>query len=222
VRLAVYPEVRISDVFVRPSVSRASLTYDVWVRNHSKAARTVRVGAGLSSWNGDAWEYPALPDAELTIPAESEGKVSIGPIAWALGAESYWWPNKPFRKDHQARLHNLNLTLSEGESVLQRKGQRFGFVEWSEGPFYYLVNGVRINQVGDGTPESAMSEYDCYSVSPAFLPPTGPGTGPVIRWLQKNFHPYLVMDVGVRDERCQVRFDTVAAKDAVLCAGRAD
>jgi hypothetical protein len=182
VRLAVYPEVRISDVFVQPSVSKASLAYDVWVRNHSKAARTVRVGAGLTSWNGDVWQYPALPETELTIPAESEEKVSIGPIAWTLGPDSYWWPNKPFREEYQARLHNLNLTLMEGESVLQRKGQRFGFVEWGEGPFYYLVNGVRINQVGDGTPESAMSEYDCYSVSPAFLPPTGPGTGCPETW----------------------------------------
>ena len=182
VRLVVFPELRISDVFVRPSVTKASLTYDVWVHNHSKAAKTVTIGAGLTSWNGDGWKYPALPEAQLTIPGDSERKVTVGPIPWKLGPESYWWPNKPFREDYRARLHFLNLTLKDGKSVVQQKAQRFGFVEWTEGPFYYLVNGVRINQVSDGTPESAMSEYDCYSVSPAFLPPTGPNTGCPDTW----------------------------------------
>jgi len=182
VRLIVVPELRMSEVFIRPSVSKSSLTYDVWVHNHSKVSRTVTIGAGLTSWNGDPWKYPSLPDTNLTIPAESQRKVTIGPTSWMLGPASYWWPNKPFREDYQARLHNLNLTLKDGKSVLQQKTERFGFVEWTEGPFYYLVNGVRINQVSDGTPESAMSEYDCYSVSPAFLPPTGPGTGCPETW----------------------------------------
>ncbi len=182
VRLVVFPEVRISEVFVRPSVSKSSLTYDVWVYNHSASVKTVAVGAKLTSWNADEWDYPVLPNVKLTVPADSERKVTIGPVDWTLGPASYWWPNKPFREDYQARLHHLNLTLKNGKSVLHHSIQRFGFVEWTEGPFYYLVNGVRINQVSDGTPESAMSEYDCYSNSPAFLPPTGPGTGCPETW----------------------------------------
>ncbi len=182
VRLVVLPELRISDVFVRPSVAKSSLTYDVWVHNHSKSATTVTLAAALTSWNDDGWKYPTLPDARVTIPADSERKVTIGPIPWKLGPDSYWWPNKPFREDYRAQLHFLNLVLKDGKSVHQQKRQRFGFVEWTEGPLYYLVNGVRINQVSDGTPESAMSEYDCYSTSPAFLPPTGPGTGCPETW----------------------------------------
>jgi hypothetical protein len=65
---------------------------------------------------------------------------------------------------------------------MHTRKQRFGFVEWTEGPYYYLVNGVRINFISDGTPESAMSHYDCYSVSPAFLRPTSPGTGCPETW----------------------------------------
>ncbi len=182
VRLVVVPELRINDVFVRPSVSKSTLTYDVWVHNHSSHPKTVTIDATLSSWNGDCWDYPVLPSVGLTIAPDSECKATVGPIAWTPGRESYWWPNKPFREDYQAKLHFLNLTLTDEKSVLHRKSQRFGFVEWTEGPLYYLVNGVRVNQVSDGTPESAMSEYDCYSTSPAFLPPTGPNTGCPETW----------------------------------------
>lgn len=182
VRLAVYPALRIRDVFVRPSVTSQSLTCDVWVSNHSSEPKAVKLGGALSSWNGDPWQYPAIPETELTIPGDTDRKVTLGPIPWKLGQASYWWPNKPFREDYQARLHNLALTLREGNTILHRKTQRFGFVEWTEGPFYYLVNGVRINFISDGTPESAMSEYDCYSTSPAFLPPTAPGTGCPETW----------------------------------------
>lgn len=182
VHLVVYPEVRISDVFIRTSVSRFELACDVWVRNHSNVPRTVIIKGELDSWNGDKWKYPVLPETTVTIPSDSETKVRLIPVAWTLGPTSYWWPNKPFREDYRAKLHNLNLTLYEKRSILDRCTQRFGFVEWTEGPFYYKVNGVRINYISDGTPEPAMSEYDCYSVAPAFLPPTSPGTGCPETW----------------------------------------
>ena len=171
IRLAIYPQVRIRDIFVRPSVSRSSLSCDVWLRNDTDKDAEVEFDAGLDSWNGDRWNYPTLPTVKATIPAKSEKKVTLGPVPWTLGQASFWWPNKPFNEGYQAKLHNLKLTLRSGDSVSDRRTQRFGFVEWTEGPFYYLVNGVRINFISDGTPEAAMSEYDCYSSSPAFLPP---------------------------------------------------
>lgn len=177
VRLAVYPELRISEVFVQPSVTRAELGCTVWVRNHADTPRTVTMGGTLASWNGGSWRYPSIPAVTAVIPADGEARVELPAIPWQLGPASWWWPNKPFREDYQAQLHWLDLTLAEGAAPLHRWRQRFGFVEWSEGPFFYRVNGVRINHLGDGTPEAAMNEYDCYAVAPAFLPPTGPGTG---------------------------------------------
>jgi len=171
VRLAVYPEVFISDVFVRTSVSGASLGVEARVRNHSSSAKTLSLAGRLSSWNGDPWKYPALPEAKVTVEADSEAAVTIGPVPWDLGPESWWWPNKPFREDYRAKLHVLKLSLLEGGAAAHGRDRRFGFVEWTEGPAWYLVNGVRVNFISDGTPESAMSDYDCYSTSPAFLRP---------------------------------------------------
>jgi len=182
VRLVVYPPVRIRDVFVRPSVSQASLACDVWLENHSADERPVKLRASLSPWNAAHWKYPSLSDITATVPAHSQIKVTIGPVNWGLGNASYWWPNKPFREDYTPQLHNLELSLAEKRKTLQTLTRRFGFVEWTEGPFYYLVNGVRINLISDATPEPAMSEYDCYSTAAAFLPPTVAGTGCPETW----------------------------------------
>lgn len=171
VRLAVYPEVSITDAFVRTSVAGSSLTCEVRVRNHSSAEKTLTVSGKLSSWNGDPWAYPDLPPAAATVGPDREAVLKIGPVPWTLGPDSYWWPNKPFREDYRAKLHVLTLSLKDGDSPAHARRRRFGFVEWTEGPAWYLVNGVRINFISDGTPESAMSEYDCYATSPAFRPP---------------------------------------------------
>jgi hypothetical protein len=182
VRLMVYPAVRIRDVFVQPSVSRAELTCDVWLENHSDFERTVKLRGQLSSWNKTQWSYPSLPQISATMPAHGQTKVTIGPVDWTPGSASYWWPNKPFREDYTPQLHNLNLSLTENRKIVQSLTRRFGFVEWTEGPFYYLVNGVRINFISDATPEAAMSDYDCYSTSRAFLPPKGSHTGCPETW----------------------------------------
>ena len=182
VRLAVYPSLRICDLFVRPSVSKAEWQCDVWLENHSDVDRTATLRSRLTSWNKTAWKYPAILEVTATVPAHSKLKVTAGPVNWTLGKASYWWPNKPFREDYTPQLHNLELSLLEKRQTLQTLKQRFGFVEWTEGPYYYCVNGVRINFISDATPEAAMSDYDCYSTSPAFLPPTGPRSGCPETW----------------------------------------
>ncbi len=182
VRLMVYPPVRIQDLFVRPSVAQSSLACDVWLENHSAAEHTVKLQARLSSWNHAGWKYPSFPTITTTVPAHGQTKVSLGPVNWDLGRASYWWPNKPFREDYTPQLHNLELFVSESHKTIQTLTRRFGFVEWTEGPFYYQVNGVRLNFISDATPEAAMSEYDCYATAAAFLPPTLAGTGCPETW----------------------------------------
>ena len=182
IRLGLYPPVRIRDLFVQPSVSQASLTCDVLLENSSAEDRRVKLQTRLSSWNSAHWKYPSLPDITATVPARGQTKVTLGPVNWPLGNASYWWPNRPFREDYTPQLHNLEFSLSEKGKTLQYLTRRFGFVEWTEGPYYYRVNGVRLNLISDATPEAAMSEYDCYSTAAAFLPPTVPGTGCPETW----------------------------------------
>ena len=182
VQLGIYAPVHIEDVFVKTSVAQKTLTYTVTLRNTTNSNKTLRLDGKLSSWNGDGFQYPSINGVSVIVPAQASKTVTVGPIAWELGEESYWWPNIPFKEDYRAKLHNLEVNVSENGQSLDKQTERFGFREVAEGPYYYTINGVRMNVVGDGTPESAMSEYDCYSLSPAFLPPTDTTDGCPETW----------------------------------------
>lgn len=181
IKLAILPAVHVQEVFVRPSVANQQLACDVWVRNETGQERKITLAGTLSSWNGSAWKYPAIPSAQVTVPARGTVKARLGPVAWDLGPESYWWPNIPFREEFAPQLHLLELKIEDGSKVWQAYPQRFGFVEHAEGPFYYTVNGVRYTGFSDSTAEGQVSHFDSYS-SPAWLPPTGPGTGAPESW----------------------------------------
>jgi hypothetical protein len=168
VKMVVLPPVYIKDVFIQPSVRKDCLNAEIWVHNSTTQSRTISLDAALTSWNSRAWSYPSVPSAAATLPANAVTRVHIGPVPWGLGAQSYWWPNIPFSETYAAQLHNLLLSLKENGSSIDTAIQRFGFVEYTEGPYYYLVNGVRIGfQPSDGTPE-AQYGYDAYSVAPYF------------------------------------------------------
>jgi len=103
-------------------------------------------------------------------------------VGWNLGTGSYWWPNIPFREDYEAELHWLKLSLLEDGQLLHRRQQRFGFVEYGEGPYYYTVNGVRFTSFGDSNSYGQVGEYDCWSQTPCFLPPDGTFKGCPETW----------------------------------------
>jgi hypothetical protein len=194
VTLRIYPRVRISDVFVRPSVTKQTLGYDVWITNRSERERRVTLRSSLASWNRDAWDYPSIGDHVAVIPAGQTAKVSVDGVPWTLGSQSYWWPNVPFREDYVAKLHWLDLRVDEGDVALDSRRQRFGFVEHAEGPYYYTINGVRLNLPGDATAITQGGVYDGYAEAPAFRPPTGPGTGAAETWRR-------YMRLGIRANR---------------------
>jgi hypothetical protein len=167
VRLAIYPPVHVAEVFVRPSVHRDQLGARLWVRNATAQDKRVTVTASLAPWRGRAWRYPALPSMETVIPAHSVKCLTLGPVPWDLGPESYWWPNLPFREDYQATLHWLNLTVSVDGKMCHEHRERFGFVQYAEGPYYYTVNGVRFTSFGDSNSYGQIGGYDCWTETPA-------------------------------------------------------
>src|SRR5579862_6181044 len=130
-QLVVYPQVYISDVFVRPSVQNSNLSYDVSLTNASASAVNVQLSGSLSSWYGTAWSYPTLPSQGVSLPAGTTTKVTAGPVSWNLGTGSYWWPNVPYQQGYTAQLHDLNLAIapSGGGAVLDQTSERFGFRE---------------------------------------------------------------------------------------------
>jgi len=182
--LKIYPQVYISDVFVRPSVKSTELYYDAWVCNASASAKNVKLSGTLDSWNGDAWSYPELPTETISLPAGAKTKITVGPVVWNLGADSYWWPNVPYREGYKAKLHDLNLSLASADdgAELHKTSVRFGFRECSQGPdgkgnTCFFLNGIRVNFRGDSLQGANYDRINygggqgnAYDTYPGFLP----------------------------------------------------
>lgn len=207
VSLEVRPEVRIADAYLRTSVARDEFTRDLWISNPSAAARTLTIKARMTPWNpGDAWNYPSIPDQVVTIPARTLQKVTQPPVAWGLGAKSYWWPNIPFEEAYTARLHWLHVSVYDGGRKLDSLAQRFGFAEYTEGPYYYKINGVHVFQFGDDTQESHYSG----GAQLGFLNTEGWGDGP--RGAKETWKRYL--RIGINSYRIHISAATRAMVDA--------
>jgi hypothetical protein len=173
VRLAIYPAVYVSDVFVRPSVSQRQLACDVWVANRSALRAAVRLSATLVPHGRKGlFAYPSLPEAAAEIEAGQTAKLTLQ-SSWELGPDSYWWPNIPFREDYEATLHRLNLKVDADGKLSHERTQRFGFVEYGEGEYFFTVNGVRVTGFGDSNSYGQIGEWDCFSETPCFMPPHG-------------------------------------------------
>lgn len=167
VEMRIYPEVYISDIFIKPSVSAGRLSYDVWISNGGKTGRKITLKSDLRSWNGAKFKYPEIPEETVYILPGHTVKLNLS-REWNLGPESYWWPNIPFSEDYVAQLHMLDLGLYEGKKKIFSESRRFGFVEHAEGPYYYTINGVRVNLPSDGTAVTQGCVYDGYTESEAY------------------------------------------------------
>jgi hypothetical protein len=186
--LHVYPDVYISDAFVRTSVTNDALTYDVSITNTGTTSQQVTLSGALSSWNCDTFTYPAIPDTPVTAAPGTTTTTTIGPIKWGLGTTSYWWPNVPYQSDYQARLHTLKLQLSRGGQAIQSKVIRFGFrqsdrLRADTSHVYYYLNGIRVNYRGDNLQGAnydsidSNGKSDAYDMLPGFMPPTAQNPG---------------------------------------------
>lgn len=196
--LHVYPDVYISDAFVRTSVTDDTLTYDVSITNTGTTSQDVTVSGSLSSWNCDAFTYPTIPDTTITAAPGTTMTKTIGPIKWGLGTTSYWWPNVPYQADYQARLHNLNLQVGRAGKSIQNKVVRFGFRQSERkradtSHVYYYLNGIRVNHRGDNLQGANYDSIDdngksdAYDMLPGFLPASAqsPGWPQAVRNYQK-------------------------------------
>ncbi len=181
--LRVYPAVYVSDTFVRTSVADKTLSYDVSVTNTSGSTRTVTLTGSLSSDNGTSFSYPALPGSAVTVAAHSTGKVTVGPVAWNLGTDSYWWPNVPYRSGYRAQLHDLAVHAVTDDGHTSDATYRFGFRETTQNSEYYYLNGVRVNFRGDNLQGADYDRInnggkgDAYDTLPGFLPPSSSNGG---------------------------------------------
>ncbi len=214
--LRVYPQLFISDIFVKTSVAECALRYEANVVNASADEAEVTVGGMLSSSDGDHWSYPELPEAALRVPPEATAMVAIGPIPWELGPESYWWPNVPYQPGHRCRLHWLQLVLRCGAEALHTARCRFGFREIRQAGRFFELNGIRVNFRGDNLQVANYDRIDwggkgdAIDTLPGFLPPsdTNPGWPRAVdNFLRLNYNvqrqhmgPWSPYMIGVCDE----------------------
>ena len=186
--LRVYPDVYVSDVFVRTSVTNDTLTYDVSVTNTGNSDQQVTLVGELGSWNCASFAYPAPPATSITAAAGATTVATVGPIPWGLGPTSHWWPNVPYQAGYQAQLHNLKVTLSEGGATKHEKIVRFGFREIDQARadathVYYYLNGVHVRFHGDNLQGADydsidnVGKGDAYDTLPGFLPPSAGNPG---------------------------------------------
>ena len=199
----VYPDVYVSDVFVRPDVAGDTLSYDVTIANTGATDRQLTLSGALSSWNCDPLVYPLLPDTSVTVPAGQSLQISVGPVSWGVGPASYWWPNVPYQSDYTARLHYLRVALRDGGTLVHERLARFGFRDITQAhatpqSTYYFLNGVRVNFRGDNLQgadyDSIVTDGgpgDAYDTWPGFLPPDAgnPGWPQAVRnYQQLNYN----------------------------------
>lgn len=234
VTLVAVAAVRVAGIVARTSVASQTVNFEVTVANDGGVdfapGALALVGATLSSWNAvtgrgtrtSGWPYPALP-ASIPLPAvparASEPTTINVSVPWTLGPASLWWPNRPHNDSYAPQLHFLNLTLATAVAAPggaaapppAAASQRFGTVELLEGSFFYTLNGVRLNQLSDATPENGASFYDQYA-QPASFGALGPGAGAHETWSR-------YMRLGITSNRIHQSTPTQAMLDAADEAG---
>lgn len=181
--LRAYPSVFLSDTFVRTSVTDAALTAKVWITSTASEDQTVVLYGQISSWNGENWPYPTIPEMSICVPSRSTVQVTLGPLDWAAGADSYWWPNVPYCAGRLSQLHILKLVLGSGGDETHSATVRFGFREIRQVGDHYELNGVRINFRGDNLQVANYDRVECggrgdaIDTLPGFLPPSRDNPG---------------------------------------------
>jgi hypothetical protein len=185
----VLPLLHVSDVFVRPDQAGDTLSVDVWITNSGGAPSgplAGRVSVRLTSWNCAPWNYPTLPPADVSVGPGETVKVTLGPVAWGLGRDSYWWPNVPYVSGYRAQLHSAGVSVAaDGDGgAVHTLPVRFGFRDIKQVATHYELNGVRVNFRGDSLQGAnydsiitAKSVSDAYDLLPGFLSPSDGNPG---------------------------------------------
>ena len=144
VRMQGVPKVRITDVFVKPSVRQWKLDVDLTLRNDDTVSHTFSIENYITKWNQTATEKSFTPTS-VTLAA---GTTTTKTVAVNWTNPILWNPNQP-------QLYNLVTTLRENSNAIDSLTTRFGFREfWIQKSAdntrsYFVLNGVRQNLRGE-------------------------------------------------------------------------
>ena len=158
------PEVHVSDVFVKPLVSRGELVAEVTVENNSSRSARFSISGSVKEWINDAGADVATapePRSHIgrTMLVVEPVRVSLKPgeskvvslRAKVAGELDCWTPSTPI-------LYMLELALS-GKEVADLKAARFGWREFRIVGDEFRLNGEKIQCFGDI--QHPFSAYIC-------------------------------------------------------------
>ena len=155
VYLLALPDVYVSDVFVKPEVSRNRLSAEVTIRNTTSENKTVNVSAKVQEWINLAgkgelnapevkWNLGKrvldLAPANTVILANQETVVTIQ--VNVDGQLKYWNFSSP-------NLYGITVDVASDKQVTDIKYERFGWREFKISGKDFLLNGKKIQLLGD-------------------------------------------------------------------------
>ena len=185
----IYPDIYISDMFVKTYVTDKKLVCDAWVTNTSNSDRTVTIEGNFNLRSNSGIAVKANGAKKITLTAD-----------WTIGEDSYWYPNVPYREGYRAKLHTLKLNLYEDKKdkqLIHSADMRFGFREIKQAGAYFELNGTHINFRGDNLQVANYDRIDyngkgdAVGTYPGFLPPSekNPGWGKAVyNFLRLNYN----------------------------------
>jgi beta-galactosidase len=164
----------VSDVFVKPSVSKHRLDAEVTLKRNDSTAGTIRLTIAATDPNKNA-VIKTWPSIEVNLSAGEAKTISVGG-EWT--DPELWWPDNP-------ELYNLKVTLEEGKQVKDSSETPFGFREWTvDGP-HYRLNGIIwhgwAELVQGDDPQTWLANYRKTKQRFQRMPGTSQNGG--IRWL---------------------------------------
>ncbi|GHT46613.1 beta-galactosidase [Bacteroidia bacterium] len=160
VYLLAIPKINISNVFIKPLVSKNVLELDITIENTTNKEETLTLGGDIRKWLNKAgtdihsapvpnWDLAA--SASFNIPAQKlQVKSGITQTTIQIpvkeGELDYWTPEFP-------NLYGLILQLKPAKSQMVQsvdtKYERFGWREWTFNGAKQLLNGKEYQLKGD-------------------------------------------------------------------------
>jgi len=165
--LLAVPDVRVADTFVKPMVSQGVLEAEVVLINNSKKDATVKVAGEVFPWTNLAGkEVSAVPKwklepAVMSLPAEQvtikAGQKATVVLRQPVKKLNLWSPKSP-------NLYGLVLSVSGQGKVVDRQYTRFGWREYAIKGSDLLLNGEKIQALGD-----FVHPFGAYVMSPGYV-----------------------------------------------------
>ncbi|GHT63783.1 beta-galactosidase [Bacteroidia bacterium] len=159
------PALRVTDVFVKPHVSRNELEIQIQIANQTSQKRKINVQGTVNEWINNISTSNPVSAAEINWRLGETALSCNTTVEIAAGATQtvsirtsvnnrlkYWSPDAP-------NLYTLLLQLSDKKTTYDLKATRFGWREFSIAGDEFHLNGQKIQCFGDI--QHPFSAYIC-------------------------------------------------------------